>query len=83
VPDPTPKKKTPIELDSLARCYTEEAIRQVAAVLSNDVDTGKRLQAASILFDRGWGRPRQDNSHEVKGEIKVVLRKMLEDDEEE
>ena len=78
---PNPSKKTPLELDSLARSYTEEAIRQIAAVLSNDVDTGRRLTAAGMLLDRGWGRPKQDNTHEVKGEIKVILRKMLEDDE--
>ena len=44
-------------------------------------EEGSRIRAADILLDRGWGRPKQDNSHEVKGEIKVVLRKMLEDDD--
>jgi hypothetical protein len=34
------------------------------------------------LLDRGWGKPKQDNSHEVKGEIRVILRKMLDDDDE-
>jgi hypothetical protein len=81
VPNPTPKKKTPIELDSLARSYTEEAVRQIAAVLSNDIDTGRRLTAAGMLLDRGWGRPKQDNTHTIRGEVRVILRKMLEDED--
>jgi hypothetical protein len=55
----TEKKKPLVNLESLARSYTEEAVRQVAAVLSNDTDTGRRLHAASILLDRGWGKPKQ------------------------
>jgi hypothetical protein len=35
------------------------------------------------IGDRLDGKPAQDNSHEVKGEIKVVLRQMLEDDDDE
>ena len=44
------------------------------ALLSNDIDTGRRLHAASILLDRGWGKPKQDNSHEVKGSMEIILR---------
>jgi hypothetical protein len=40
-----------------------------------------KIRAIGMLLDRGWGKPQQDNTHEVKGEIRVVLRKMLEDDE--
>jgi hypothetical protein len=78
---PNPTKKTPIELDSLARSYTEEAVRQIAAVLSNDIDTGRRLTAAGMLLDRGWGKPKQDNTHTISGEVRVILRKMLEDED--
>jgi hypothetical protein len=48
---------------------------------SEQVDPDLRLRAANILLERGWGRPQQDQTHEIKGEIKVTLRKMLEDDE--
>jgi hypothetical protein len=34
------------------------------------------------IGDRLDGRPAQDNSHELKGEIKVTLRQMLNDDDE-
>jgi hypothetical protein len=79
---PNPSKKTPLELDSLARSYTHEAIKQISGILINDTDTGRRLTAAGMLLDRGWGKPKTDNTHEVKGEIKVVLRQMLDDEDE-
>ena len=82
MPDPTPKKKLPLELDSLARAFTEEAIRQISGVLSNDPDSAKRLQAAVILLDRGWGRPKEIKDLKVSGEVRVILRRMLDDDVE-
>jgi hypothetical protein len=78
---PSPKKKTPLQLDSLARSYTEECLKQISAVLVNDPDTARRLTAAGMLLDRGYGKPKQDTSHEMKGEIRIVLRKMLEDED--
>jgi hypothetical protein len=49
---------------------------------SEEIEPELRMRAASILLERGWGKPQQDTTHEVKGEIKVVLRQMLEDDDE-
>ena len=83
MPDPTPKKKLPLELDSLARAFTEEAIRQISAELSNDPDSAKRLQAAVILLDRGWGRPKEIKDLKVSGEVRVILRQMLDDESED
>jgi hypothetical protein len=50
---------------------------------ANGKDTNDDLKYKAImaLMERGWGRPKQDQTHEVKGEIKVVLRQMLEDDD--
>ena len=70
----TQQKKPLVNLESLARSYTEEAVRQVAAVLSNDVDTGRRLHAASILLDRGWGRPKQQQTTDVQGGLEIIIR---------
>jgi hypothetical protein len=75
-------KKTPINLDSLARCYTERAIQVLGGLIETGETDAVKVAACAQLLDRGWGRPKQDNSHEVKGEIKVVLRKMLEDDDD-
>jgi hypothetical protein len=79
---PNPVKKLPIDLASLARSYTEQAILTLGGVMKDGIEESNRIRAADILLDRGWGRPKQDNSHEVKGEIKVILRQMLEDDDE-
>lgn len=79
---PNPNKKLPLDLESLARSFTEEAIKQISGVLSNDPDTGRRLSAACILLDRGWGRPKQDTSATISGELRVTLRKMLGENDE-
>ena len=79
---PDPKKKLPINLESLARSYTETAIQTLGGIASNGESEAARVSASIALLDRGWGKPKQDNSHEVKGEIKVILRQMLEDDDE-
>ena len=39
-----------------------------------------RVSAASALLDRGWGKAQQDSN--VQGEVRVVLREMLGDDED-
>jgi hypothetical protein len=76
-------KKTPTQLDSLARAYTEVSIQTLGNyVNSPEVEPDIKIRAIAILLDRGWGRPKQDNTHDVKGEIKVVMRRMLEDDDE-
>jgi hypothetical protein len=81
MPNGNPKRKQPLDLDSLCRSYTLETVKQVSGILINDPDSGRRLEAAKILLDRGYGRPRQDNTHELKGEVRVILRKMLEDED--
>jgi len=71
-----------LDLGSLARSYTEECLKQVSAVLSNDPDTARRLTAAQILLDRGYGRPKQETTNEVKGELRILMRKVFDDGEE-
>ena len=79
---PDPLNKLPINLESLARSYTETAIQTLGGIASNGESEAERVSASIALLDRGWGKPKTDNTHEVKGEIKVVLRKMLSDDDE-
>jgi hypothetical protein len=82
---PTPKKKTVTELElrSLARGYTTACVNALGGWATNEkTDPDLRIRAMAMLLDRGWGRPSQDNTHAIKGEIKVTLRKMLEDDDD-
>jgi hypothetical protein len=83
---PTKAKKTvsELELKSMARGYTEISIKRLAGYVMPDegVEDDIRLRAIGMLLDRGWGKPSQESTHEVKGEIKVILRKMLEDEDD-
>jgi hypothetical protein len=58
------------------------SLQAIAHVIQNGESEQARVAAAFGMLDRGWGRPKQDNTHEITGEIKVVLRQMLEDDDE-
>jgi hypothetical protein len=84
VPDGTPKKTLPFtetELKSLCRGYTKANIQKLGGYANGaNIEPEIQLRAIGMLMDRAWGRPTQDTTHEVKGEIKVILRKMLEDD---
>ena len=70
------------QLDSLARAYTEQAIQTIGGIMMTGTEESNRLRAADIMLDRGWGRPKQDNTHQVSGEVRVILRKMLEDEDD-
>ena len=78
-----PNKKIPIDIKSLARSYSDIAIQTLGGIARNGDSEAARVTASIALLDRGWGRPQQDQTHEIKGEIKVTLRKMLSDDGDE
>jgi len=83
MPDGTPKKSTTedLRLDSLARAYTNQAILIIGGIMQNG-EEANRIRAAEMLLDRGWGKPKTDNTHSISGEVRVVLRKMLEDEDD-
>src|SRR5262245_2568621 len=79
---PMPRKKIPADLRSLARGHTELCIRVLAGIVSQEaMPTASRVSAAALLLERGWGKPQQDVA--VGGDIKIVIRKMLDDDDDE
>jgi hypothetical protein len=81
---PNPSKKTPTELDSLARAYTEVSIQTLGNYVNGPhTDPDIKIRAIAILLDRGWGKPKTDNNHTISGEVRVILRKMLEDEDNE
>jgi hypothetical protein len=74
-----PRKKIPADLKSLARGHTELAIKTLAGMLSQAaVPAAARVSAASILLDRGWGKPAQAHTGEDGEDIKVTIRTILE-----
>jgi hypothetical protein len=49
--------KAPTEIRSLARAYTESAIKTLAAIMGkSDAGDAARVAAAQALLDRGWGK---------------------------
>jgi hypothetical protein len=52
--------KTPTEIASLARSFTEPALKTLAAIMRQPkAPAAARVQAAVALLDRGWGKPKQ------------------------
>ena len=63
--------KTPLQIKSLARAHTESALAVLAAIMNKtDAPESSRVQAATALLDRGWGKPTQliggDEDHPLK-----------------
>jgi hypothetical protein len=85
VPDPTPKKKSDTaenELKSLCRAFTKANVQTLGGYATGEqTDPDIKIRAIGMLFDRGYGKPKQDNTHELTGEVRVVLRQMLEDED--
>jgi len=72
--------KAPADIRSLARAQTELAVRTLTGICgSKAAPAAARVSAASALLDRGWGKAQQDSN--VQGEVRVVLREMLGDDD--
>ena len=72
--------KAPADIRSLARAQTELAVRTLAGICgSKAAPAAARVSAASALLDRGWGKAQQDSN--VQGEVRVVLRQMLDDED--
>ena len=51
--------KTPTEIASLARSFTQPALKTLAAIMRQPkAPAAARVQAAVALLDRGWGKPK-------------------------
>ena len=75
--------KTETQLKSLCRAYTEANVRTLAGWANGkDVNDDLKMRAILALMDRGWGKPHQAVTAELKGEVRVVLREMLKDEDE-
>jgi hypothetical protein len=74
-----PRKKIPADLRSLARGHTEQCIKVLAGMLTQEaVPAAARVSAACILLDRGWGKPPQSHVGQDDGAIKVTIREIRE-----
>jgi len=81
VPDPTPKKRLPTDLKSLARAYTDVAIQALSGIAQNGESENARVAASIALLDRGWNKPAQQVEHtgaDGSNTIEVTLRTIVE-----
>ncbi len=51
--------KIPPEVRELARKHTKAAIDKLATIMNKGQSEQAQISAASILLDRGWGKPTQ------------------------
>jgi hypothetical protein len=58
-------------------------IEHLAGIADSGDSDAARVSAIGQLLDRGWGKPKTDNNHTISGEVRVILRKMLEDEVDE
>ena len=74
-----PRKRIPADLRSLARGHTELCIKVLAGMLSQEaVPAAARVSAASILLDRGRGKPAQPHTGEDDKDIRITIRQIVE-----
>lgn len=49
-----------VDVQALARTYTQDAMRVLAEVMNDDTATAaSRVSAAEAILSRGWGKPAQ------------------------
>jgi hypothetical protein len=66
--NPGGRPKAALNVQELARAHTEDAIRALVAALQNPRE---RVQAATALLDRGWGKPAQAIEASAQEDITV------------
>ena len=70
--------KASADLRSLARSHTELGIQTLAGIARNSTSDSARVQAVSLLLDRGWGKAVQPHTGEDGNDIRVTIRQITE-----
>lgn len=75
------KRKTPdtlAHMRSLARSYTASSIATLGGWANGkDTDPELKIKAIAMLLDRGWGKPNQPHTDAEGGELKIILRTIV------
>jgi len=78
VPDKKRVRHRSIDVRSLARGYTEVAVRTLGGIAKDGESESARVSAAAQLLDRGWGRPNQPHTGADGQDIQVTIRTIIE-----
>jgi hypothetical protein len=73
--------KASAEIRSLARSHTETAVNTLVSIMRQEKSpAAARVQAATALLDRGYGKPKQPLSGDDDGEpIHLVIERVIRD----
>ena len=70
--------KVPADLRSLARAHTEAAVQTLAGIMRHpNSPPSARVRAATVLLDRGWGRPVQPIAGRDEQPLRVFIRNIV------
>lgn len=73
-----PNKNLPMDLQSLARGYTETVIKTLGGIASNGESESARVAACAQLLDRGWGKsPQPVTGKDGVEPIEVLVRTII------
>ena len=61
----------------LARKHTKAAIDKLFAIMQKGTSEQAQIGAAVALLDRGWGKAIQPHTGEDSGDIRVVIRQII------
>jgi hypothetical protein len=62
-------------IESLARSYTDTAIKTLAGIMMEpNCPPIARVAAAKVLLDRGWGKPKEEMHHSEVDDNKPLLK---------
>ena len=68
-----------VDIRSMARVHTEAMLKVLVSVAaSKGAQAGARVAAATALLDRGWGKAPQQLTGEDGGDIKIIIRQIIE-----
>jgi hypothetical protein len=63
----------PVDVRSLARAYTKEGIKILAAIMRNENNPAiSRVAAVKLMLDRGWGKPSETHHVDLNGETNLL-----------
>ena len=63
---------------SLARSHTSACIDVLSGYVNGrGVEDDIRIRAVGMMLDRGWGKPNQPHEVEHGGELKILLRTIV------
>jgi hypothetical protein len=68
--------RTPEHIRAMARAHSQLAIRTLTGICASGKQEGARVQAATELLNRGWGRAQVDDAD--REGIVITIRKILE-----